>query len=77
MDICIFLKSRKSKYMKSIFEFTGDNIEEIVMDNIKSLLRMIFQRFKKSKIYSFEYNEGDFFSEHRDNKINKNILELC
>tara|TARA_B100001093_G_C26710564_1_gene963237 strand:- start:255 stop:1061 length:807 start_codon:yes stop_codon:yes gene_type:complete len=65
-------KIRKSKYMKSIFEFDGNNIEEIVMNNIKSLCDDdILEWNKKSKYTVLEYNEGDFFLEHRDNKINK------
>ena len=63
---------RKSKYIKSIIEFEGNNIEEIVMENIKSLSSdEILEWDRKLKYTVLEYKEGDFFSEHRDKNINK------
>ena len=64
---------RKSKYISSIFKFEGDELEEFVMEKIKFLAPndlVIWN--KKLKYIVLEYKEGDFFSEHIDNKKNKN-----
>ena len=66
---------RKSKYLKSIFQFEGENIEEIVIDNIKSLSTDdILEWDKKLKYTVLEYKEGGFFSEHIDNENSKKHL---
>lgn len=64
---------RKSKYISSTFKFEGHNLEETIKENINFLAPNDNITWnKKSKYTVLEYNEGDFFSEHRDNKINKN-----
>jgi len=67
---------RKSKYVSSIFEFEGDELEKIVMGNIKNIVSEDKQHLvnwtQKLKYTVLKYREGDFFSEHRDHKINKN-----
>jgi hypothetical protein len=64
---------RKSRYISSTFEFEGHNLEEIIKENINVLApNDIVTWNKKSKYTVLEYQEGDFFSEHRDNKINRN-----
>ena len=64
---------RKSKYISSIFAFVGNELEDFVMEKIKFLApndSVIWN--KKLKYIVLEYKEGDFFSEHIDNKKNKN-----
>ena len=64
---------RKSRQISSIFEFQGEDLEEIVMNNISYLCNQDKVYWdKKSKYTVLEYREGDFFAEHRDHKINRN-----
>jgi hypothetical protein len=67
---------RKSRYLSSIFEFEGEELEEIIIGNLKNIVPiekqdMVFWS-KKLKYTVLEYREGDFFSEHSDHKISKN-----
>ena len=63
---------RKNKFTKSIFEFQGENIENVVMENIKELIDEEIEEWKKKAKYTvLEYKEGDYFMEHCDQKVNK------
>ena len=66
---------RKSKYTHSQFSFTGKNLQDIVIENLKEIV----PNDKQEEVYwntrlkykVLEYTEGDFFTEHSDHKINK------
>jgi len=66
---------RKSKYTYSQFNFNGENLKDIVMENLKGIVpnnkheEIHWNTTLKYKV--LEYNKGDFFAEHSDHKINK------
>ncbi len=63
---------RKNKFVNSIFQFEGENIEDIVMENLEDLIENEISEWeKKSKYTVLEYKEGDFFSEHCDQQKSK------
>ena len=59
---------RKNKFFNSIFQFEGENIENIVMENLEE---QIIKWERKSKYMILEYKEGDYFKEHCDQKKSK------
>lgn len=67
---------RKSRFTESLFQFNGNELEEIVLKNIQNIVsedkRHLITWEKKLKYTVLEYREGDFFSEHKDHKSNKN-----
>ena len=63
---------RKNKFVDSIFQFEGDNIEDIVMENLEDLIEYEISEWEeKSKYTVLEYKEGDYFKEHCDQKTSK------
>ena len=60
---------RKNKFVNSIFQFEGENIEDIVMENLENLIENEISEWeKKSKYTVLEYKEGDYFMEHSDQR---------